>query len=183
MALLDSLLPNAAADAVAIFNNAFSQVFRMARPIKAVVKPSSKLMEHPVETGAVIVDHQIINPIEIELSLLLTSLDYTNTYKTMEGVFKNGQLLSVQTRTGVYNNMIIEEFPSEEDPNMFDIIALAMRLREAQFVTARYGIAPRRPANSTTVQRGEQQATDANAGQTDNGTLLLRGARAVGAAQ
>lgn len=154
-------VPNASADVVAVFDNNFNQVFVNGRPIKAMVNEDSKVMEHPVETGATITDHSIILPVEIELSLILKKEEYRNTYQQIKRLFKERTLLTVQTKTDSYQNMLIQKIPHDEDPELFDVIALAISLKEVQFVTAIFGTLPAskvaNKANASTVDKGEQQ--------------------------
>lgn len=169
-----SFLPSFASDSVAIFTQDYVQLFPNARPMKAVVKEESKVMEHPVETGAVIVDHRIILPVEIEITLTLTSKDYKNTYNQIRDFYFNGTLLLVQTRSGIYLNQLIQAMPHEEDPSQLDVITMVLNTKQVIFVTAQYGTTPKNPANKNTVDRGAQQGTPANASQTGSvaGTAL-----------
>lgn len=157
-------IATASADVVAIFDQNFAQLFELARPIKATVKEDSKLMEHPLETGATITDHTIILPTEIELSLIPTRGEYRDVYQRIRQSFKNRDLLVVQTKTGVYDNLVIQSVPHEEDPEQFDTIAIALKLREVQFVAAQFAQLPpkavRNPANSSKVDKGQQQPTE-----------------------
>lgn len=145
-------------DTVAVYAQDFEQVFRGARAIKAVVKENSKLMEHPVENGTVITDHRIIEPVEIELSMILTPASYQDTYAQVRQYYLDAAMLVVQTRSGVYANMMIQSMPHEEDTNLFNTITLAITLKEVQFVMAQYASAPRNPKNTSTSPRGAQQA-------------------------
>jgi hypothetical protein len=148
-------------DLVGVFNQDFQQVFEKARPLKATVKEEAKVFEHPLETGATITDFRIIQPIEIELSLMLNSEDYKSVYQQIRQLFLNGTLLVVQTKSGVYDNQLIQAMPHEEDPEQYDAITLGLKLKQAQFVTPQFAALPPRqvknPANSSTVSRGEQQ--------------------------
>lgn len=163
-----TLLPSFAVDYVAIFDQDYNQLFREARAIKAVVKEQSKVMEHPVESGAIITDHRIIMPVEIDLSLILASEDYQSVYKAIRQYYLNATLLIVQTRAGIYENQLISALPHEEDPTMFDALTLALSLKQVFFVTAQFGVVPKSPSNTTTVNRGVQQGTPVN----DQSTLL-----------
>ena len=107
MPLIDALIPNASADVVAVFDQDFNQVFENARPIKAAVNEESKIMDHPLETGATISDHQIFLPIGIELSLILSRDDYRSVYQQIKQLFRTNSILTVQTRTDSYPNMLI----------------------------------------------------------------------------
>lgn len=179
MPLTDLLTPNKSSDAVSILNQTtFDQLFADARPIKVTVSPTAKLMEHPLETGATIIDHRIINPIEIELSLLVTSRsqlhDYRSVYAQLRQAFDAGDLVTVQTKAASYPNMVIYEIPHQEDADMFDAFSIALKLKEAKYVEARYATLKvgdvSKAQNSSTVARGEQQTTEST---TDKSPSLL----------
>lgn len=177
MSLILPNLPNAASDVVAVYDADFNQVFTEARPMKAMVNESSKTMEHPVETGITITDHRIILPIEIELSMVLASDAYRSVYEQIKQLFLDATLLTVQTKAGTHQNMIIESLPRDESPDMFTAVAVGLRLKEVKFVTAKFGTLPEKSvsdkAQSSTVNRGEQQPTNPS-GAAQN-TLLQQG--------
>ena len=164
--IFDTLIPYFAADTVGIFDQNYNQLFRDARAIKAVVKEEAKLMMHPVESGATITDHRIILPVEIELAFILRPATYRATYKALKQIFINADLLIVQTRSGVYQNQLIAQMPHEEDPDLFDTLAIAVTLRQVQFVTAEFAIKPSNPSNTTKKDRGTLQPKTV-----DNGTV------------
>lgn len=170
-----TLLPTIAFDTVAVFDQEFNQVFKAARAIKAVVKEQSKVMQHPVETGIVITDHRIVLPIEIELTLILSSLDYSDIYKNIRQFYNAGTLLTVQTRSDVYYNQVIDSMPHEEDPTQFNVIALALNLIQVQFVKPQYGVIPKQSKNQSVQKRGVQQTTTAPASQESAARQGLRG--------
>lgn len=155
---IDNLLPFLS-DAVAVFDQNYNQVFRKARSIKAVVKEQAKLMTHPVETGAIITDHRVVLPVEIDLSMILQAPDYQDVYRAVRSYYLNGTLLVVQTRAGIYENQIISAMPHQEDPDQYNALTLALSLRQVQFVTAQYAVIPRDTTNASTVKRGVQQGT------------------------
>lgn len=162
-AAIGTYISTAAIDVVGVFTQGFVPVFQTGRPIKADIKEDSKIMEHPLENGATIVDHRIILPIEIELSLLLPNGEYRNIYQEIKQLFLNGEILSVHTRTGVYDNQIIAALPHDESPDMWDTVSLALKLREVQLASSTTSNVPnpRKPSDSGTVQRGTQQGNSA----------------------
>lgn len=159
--IINTLLPSSSVDTVAIFDKNYNELFRQAKSIKAVIKEQSKLMEHPIESGAIITDHRIVLPIEIELSLILSSSDYQDVYKSIRQYFFQATLLIVQTRAGIYQNQIISALPHEEDPNMYDALTIALSLKQVLYVSAQYTNVPKYPSNTSTVDRGQQQGTPA----------------------
>jgi len=155
--IIGSIIPSSALDVVGVYNQNYVQVFSEARPLKAVVKEASKVMEQPLETGATIVYHSIILPIEIELSLILNSAGYLNVYQQIKQLYLSRELLIVQTKTGEYINQVIQSMPHEEDPDRFDAVIVALKLKETLFAITQIQtvpIAPRNPTDNNTVQRG-----------------------------
>lgn len=155
------MTPTAAQDVVAVLGPDFQQVFEKARPIKITVMRASKAMEHPLETGATVTDHRIVLPITAELSMILSSEDYRAVYQQVRDIFIRGDLLTVQTRVDSFPSMLIEKMPHDETPDMIDGIALAVSIKEAQFVQPQFSaLRVAHPQDSNTAQRGQQQPTE-----------------------
>lgn len=148
-------------DVIIYLQDGFSPIFQGSHPMKASVKPSAMLMEHPVADGSVIVDHRIIKPLEIAVSMILERGEYEDAYAEIEGVFNRGDLLVVSCRSGVFENMVLTDIPSGESPEMFDTIRVDLNLKRVVFVSPQFGKLP--PAqvasatDSSTVDRGQVQ--------------------------
>jgi len=157
------MIPTGAQDVVAVLSSSFRPLFTNARAVKATVLRGSKAMEHPLETGAVVTDHRIVLPVQIELSLLLTTQDYRAVYQEVRDLFERGELLTVQTRVDSFASMLIEKMPHDETPELLDGVALGLSLKEAQFVTPEFSSTTnttktvKKPKDASTVKRGQQQ--------------------------
>lgn len=141
----------------------FGQMYVNARPIRATVRETSKVMEHPLETGTVIADHHIINPVEIDIQLIVNAQFYAATYAQMRQDFVNATLLAVKTRVGTYSNMIIADMPHQEDADMYDAIIISLHLKQVLYVVPGNGVVtqsfqPANPINSNTIAGGLQSA-------------------------
>lgn len=170
---------NTAVDIIGVYTSDFVQVFPRARPLKAVVKEDSKVMEHPVENGATITDHRIILPVEIELSLILQAADYRDTYYQIKHLFLDATLLIVQTKTDSYVNQLISSLPHEEDPALYDAIAVSLKLKQVLFANTISTFVPRSNSNKSTTDRGNIQPATASPSQTSYvGQLIGRAAPA-----
>ena len=166
MAATDPNIRSAATDTVALLRKSdFMQVVPKARAIRAVIRETAKAMEHPVEDGTTITDHRIIQPVEVELSVILAGEDYRQTYQDLKTLFRTAELLIVQTATDSYQNMLITDMPHDETADMVGAVAVALKLREVKTVKAAYGTLPpravQRPIDSSTVKRGEVQTKEA----------------------
>lgn len=160
---------SATQDVVGVFDASLNQLFVDARPIKAMIKPTSKFMDHPGETGITITDHRIFQPVEIELSLILKAATFRDTYQQIKAAYIALTALSVQTKADTYSNMYIIDMPHDEDPELFDTISLALKLREVNLVTAQYAQLPAsqvaKKSNSSTTKTGQKNAGQATQGQ------------------
>jgi hypothetical protein len=156
---------SAAVDVVGVFDSGLNQLFQDARPIKAMVKEQSKLMDNPGETGISITDHRIFEPTEIELSLVLRPATFRDTYAQIKTAYQQLTPLSVQTKTDTYANMYVLAMPHDEDPDIFDTVSLALKLREVNLVTAQFAQLPagqvKKASNSSTVKTGQKTTTTA----------------------
>jgi hypothetical protein len=157
-------------DVTAILDADFNQLFEDARAIKCSVSRASKVMEHPLETGETIVDHTVILPVSIELSMVLSAEGYASVYQDILSMYKQAETMIVQTRVDSFNNMIIEAMPHEESADIIDGVTVALKLKECKFSTTKYteskpiAPAPSKSKSVATKKRGQQQpeeATDA----------------------
>lgn len=147
---------------------AFGQMFASARPMKATIRETSRVMDHPVETGVILSDHHVINPVEIDLPLIVSSQFYAQTYGQIRQAFVNATPLSVKTRVGVYSDMIVADMPHEEEADAYDVITINLHLKQVLYVVPGGGtlvnFQPADPLDSNTVASGLQQAAALGSG-------------------
>ena len=153
---------SASQDVVAVFDG-FSQVFRDARPMKASIRREARLMEHPLENGSTVTDHMVVQPVEIELSMTLTPETFRETYRTIADLFHQGKILSVHTKADSYANLLIQALPHEETPEVFNTVALTLKLKEVTLVRPEFGTGFKAKSllQTETVDRGEVQPREA----------------------
>lgn len=159
---MSGTVPTSAQDVVAVFDADFNQLFADARTMKVDVKEIGKLMKHPIENGESVVDHLVVEPIEIVLSMVLTPETLVDTYNQIKQIFLGANVLQVQTNVALYGNMAIEALPHKEDPEHFDTITMQLKLSECQFVTASVSQLPDAPQNG-----GNKNGTPATTTQTN----------------
>jgi hypothetical protein len=147
----------------------FLPVFYGAEPMRVSVRPSSRVMKHPVETGAVIADHHIIEPREFEVSLVIPATFYISVYQQIVTAYDSASLLILKTNADVYENLIVSAMPHEESPETNGVLVMGLRLTEVLYApqAAKYtqngqnlttvpsNYAPSNPVNSNTISRGQ----------------------------
>lgn len=158
----------------------FLPLFYGAEPMRVSVRPVSRVMKHPLETGAVVADHHIIDPREFEVSLLVPATYYISVYQQIVTAYENASLLILKTNADVYTNVIVSAMPHDESPETNGVLVMALRLTEVLFspqsaiytqsaanpVTVPSNYAPADPVNSNTVARGQCTPADPTAGRT-----------------
>lgn len=166
------LLP-ANTEYIAIFDQDYNQMFKEAKFLDVRVRETSRAMEHPLESGAIITDHRIILPVEIDLVVLLNASDYFSLYAQIRENFFDSTLFIVQTRTGVYENQMITALPHAETAEIFDGVIIDLSFRQVLIVSSSSSYSPQNSSDSDTVNRGTQQGTSANDDQTEKATSGL----------
>ena len=154
-------------DLVAILDGQnFRPLFDEISITRVTVRETSKLTTFAVEDGTQRTDHRVIDPVEIDLPIILTE-STRDLYQQLRAAYIEGRELIIQTKVSSYPSMMVYEIPHEETPDTGEAIAIAVKLREIMTYTPEFGALPPRkvtnPAQSSTVQKGQQQTTESTA--------------------
>jgi hypothetical protein len=146
--------------------NTFEPLFSGGHVMRATVRDVSKLTSWPVEDGTQRTDHRIVEAVEIDLPVLLT--DATRSlFEQLRAAYLEGRDLIVQTKVSSYTDMMITEMPHDETPEQGESIPVMIKLKEVRTVEATFGALPAsrvaNPAQADTVQKGNQQTSEADA--------------------
>lgn len=138
-----------------------------ANPMRVTVRETSKLTSFPVEDGTQRTDHRVIDPIEIELPLLLSSEFNRSLFDQLRQIYLRGDEVVVQTKMRTYDSMMIVEMPHDETPEIFGGVPVSVRLKQVITVQPEFGELPAEkvanPAQSSTVKKGGQQTQEVSA--------------------
>lgn len=169
---LSNLYPTKKKDLVQILDDQFYKIFPEAQITEVRrVEENIDIFDHTIEDGSIISDYKIINPIGIDLLVILNSQYYRDVLFAMKQYMIRAIVVNVQTKTDVYTNQIIKNISHTEAPEMYNAVAMILSLRQVQNVKAEYSVNPARPANTSTVNRGQQQPKAANVDQTAKATV------------
>lgn len=145
---------------VILYTQDGEEVLADASIISCRVDDQSKLMEHPIESGAKISDHKVFEPRSIELTIALTSNGYASEYRQLFNLYRDCTIMKLQTKAQVYNNLQIESIPHEEKVETMNRMIFNLKLKEAIVVTAQFVAAvtqKRRAPDKPTVEAGQQE--------------------------
>lgn len=106
--------------------------------VNADVSISSDLCDHPVESGSVITDNAIINPISMKVKVALPTAFSTRIYEQMIRFYQKKKYIMVQTKFAMYRNMVIESMPYKLENETIDRPVVELSLRQIQEVEVQY---------------------------------------------
>lgn len=140
----------------AVYNQFDDEVFGGMSVLSYNVNNDSQFIEHPIESGAMIADHHIFNPIEITCKVAMpikssvldfpdlqdfifgTTESFEDTYKQLKDYYKNSVPLKIKTEADVYSNMYITGLPTDVDSNTADRQIFFISFKEALEVEPQY---------------------------------------------
>lgn len=178
-----------AVDVVRITDEFGAQMFTECRAMRAAVNRSSDLCEHPLETGNTIADFKIIKPNISQLTMFIPADAYGSVYKDIEQAYVNSTSLIVQTRASSYADMVITDMPHDEAPDLGDIVAVTLTLKEVRWFTASVETMPAKEVavssksaktggtakpDADTVKQGQKRATDASDATKSRSSSILK---------
>lgn len=127
------------------------------------VKETSTPTKYAVEDGTNRNDHIIYNPTEIGMRFTIAG-DVSLLFNAIKQTYTERALVTVQTRTDVYADMIVTGIPQEQSGAAMDAVMLDISLSEWREVVPEYGELTQakvaKPEQSSTVKRGSQATTE-----------------------
>lgn len=152
--------PDNSVDVVGVYTEDLRAMFQDAHHMAAKIIEDSQMMEQPMEDGSVITDHRIINPVEVQLTVVLAPANYRNAYQQIQAEFIKGTSFSVKTRVTVHERMILKAIPREETSETPDMVAMVLQFREVTYQKAQFQALPpsavKKKKDASTAKRGEQ---------------------------
>lgn len=130
-----------------------NEVFEDANIMSFSVKQRTDLPQHPLEDGAMVVDHRVKIPNEVTVSFMLTKDVYRSVFNQMQDYYTNAKLIDIHMRTAIAYKMAILEMPHEENPDYYDAIPISLTFRNITFV---------QPSQGTMTAGNVRDANDAN---------------------
>lgn len=124
----------------------------------ATVNIESDLCDHPIETGQVITDASIIQPISAEVNIVMPTAFYTVIYEEISKYYKEKKKIILLTKFGVYPDMVVSAMPYKLERGTVDRAVITLKLRQIMEVEPDY----------ETVDIAENGITQSEAGNLDD---------------
>ena len=145
-----------------------AEVLDLITIIDIDVMEDSKIMESPVESGIIVSDHRIKNPIEIVVNCALDPADWRTTYDELKGWYEQNttDFLTIQTKADVYENMQLIAIPHKESSESISRLFFELRFRSILFVEPEYvkmKTTPN-PEDRSRIAAGKKQGVEVSPG-------------------
>ena len=95
---------------------------------------SSRLCEHPIESGAKIADHKIFEPIAFSCAMAMPEFLGGTVVDQLNECYYDSRKIIVQCSVGVFFNMILAEMPTNVTPENASRPVFDLRFREVVIV-------------------------------------------------
>lgn len=131
---------------------------------RIAVEDVAKVFEHPLETGAVIIDHEVFEPKTAIIQAYISN-DDANTLKELEYLYLSGVTLRIRAGNKIIDKVVINQKPYEITGSVFDKTLYSISFKEAQEVSPTYTALPkaRNASNTSRINSGVKQAKPAPA--------------------
>ena len=139
-------------------NETLAPVFESAHPMRVSIMQEKTPTKFAVEDGSDRSDHVVTKLTEAAIDFALTE-EVKDAYEALRQYWVQNRLLTVQTKAGSLENMIIVAFPHDETPELGLGVAVPLRLQEWVEVKPETGELPASKVadakQSSTVRRGQ----------------------------
>lgn len=137
-----------------------SEVFLKVQYLEGSVSDDIKVMEHPKEDGATVVDHVVDDPKTANIRLLVYDND-TESMNEILNYFKNRTKLTLKIKNEIYSNFIISAKPLKADVEHYDKTVYDLTFKEvmeAKTVYVKMSVPKvKKKTNASKVKTGQKQ--------------------------
>ncbi len=134
------------------------EVLEKVQFIDGKIEDDAKLMDHPLENGAIISDHVLFNPNKAQFSVIIDDDDETSLAEIYQ-YYKNAVPLTVKAKGEMYPNMVIYAKPFSLSSTYFNKTAYSLAFRTVQTADTQYVKMSqeqvKEPKNSSTYHSGQ----------------------------
>ena len=138
---------------VALYDKDGIELLTSASIVSCSVNDTSKVMEHPIESGAVVADYKVFNPVTATLNVSLSQTEFSGEFAEVYSAYKNCEFLTLQTKTNVYSNLQVLSLQHDANVQNINRPQLVIQLKEAIVVEAEFNaVSSLKSASSTSTK-------------------------------
>ncbi len=175
MNLMDFLSSSLMTRVAILDNDTLMPIFESAHPMRVSARREKKATKFAVEDGTDRSDHVVKELAEVAIDFLVAD-DIRNAYQGLLQYWDQNKLVTVQTKVGSLENMLILAIPHDETVDLGSSISMPIRLQEWVEVKPETGdLPPKTVSNknqSSTVKRGQVKGSEADAPTKQKGSVM-----------
>lgn len=137
------------------------QILTSLQFIDGSVQEDKKLMEHPKEDGTIVTDHEINDPISINVQVLVSDND-SSGLNEIQDLYRNNTYVIIKIKNEIHSNLVMSSKPMQADSSHYDktVYNLTFKeIQEAQTVYVKMSVPQvKQKKNASKVKVGHKQA-------------------------
>ena len=147
---------------IALYDEHGGEILADSTIISCTVNDTSRLMEHPIESGATVADYKVFNPVTASIIVALPEYGFEGQFAEIYSVYKNSEYVILQTKTNVYKNLQVLSIPHEANIKNVSRPTITIQLKEALTVEAQFTQEKqlKNKANTKTKDEGHVQTEE-----------------------
>jgi len=131
--------------------------------ISAKVNKETDLCDHPIETGKILTDARVTQPVTAQVEVAMPTFFAERIYTVMNDYLHSTKdKIILQTKYNVYKNLVLQSFSYALDNKTVDRTIFTLTLREIMEVKARGTFKSstniKKPSDTNTISNGTQVA-------------------------
>lgn len=134
-------------------------------PMRITIHNRVTISKHPVETGEVVMDNKVYQPVEVEVNCLVDCEFFDSVMRTLEKLLndKSGNTFMIRTKTDDIEGLLLYDIIETQTTDKYDVVEITLKFIEQMEAEVQgYKGTPMQKQNSPQVDSGMAKAEEIN---------------------
>lgn len=140
-------------------------------PMRVTIHNHVTISRHPIETGEVVMDNKVYQPVEVEVNCLVDCEFFDSVMRTLEKLLqdKSGMTFMIRTKTDDIEGLLLYDIVETQTTEKYDVVDITLKFIEQMEAEVQgYKGTPMQKQNSPKVDSGMAKVEKTNSIATNN---------------
>lgn len=126
-------------------------------PMRVTIHNHVTISRHPVETGEVVMDNKVHQPVEVEVNCLVDCEFFDSVMRTLEKLLqdKSGNTFMIRTKTDDIEGLLLYDIIETQTTDKYDVVEITLKFIEQMEAEVQgYKGTPMQKQNSPKIESG-----------------------------
>lgn len=126
-------------------------------PMRVTIHNHVTISRHPVETGEVVMDNKVYQPVEVEVNCLVDCEYFDGVMRTLEKLLKDksGNTFMIRTKTDDIEGLLLYDIVETQTTDKYDVVEITLKFIEQMEAEVQgYKGTPMQKQNSPKIESG-----------------------------